>query len=435
VNGALPPGPSQNQIRQALLWTRHYREFVADARERYGPTFTARVGGMPAAVVTVDRDAIKRLFTGDPLAKRHGNDLLRTVLGDRSLLLLEPSEHLERRKLLLPPFHGERVRAYADLMGRLIEEDLDEWGELDSVQVLPRAQDLTLEVILQAVFGMRDPQLRARLRSIYDSMVSTAGSSIGFYFPQLTSRWNPLIRKYWRNRDRLYAIVREQIAATRADPRLADRDDILAMLIEARDEDGRGGLTDDDLLDELNTLLAAGHETTATAIAWGVELLAHNPEIAERARGAEPEYLDALVKEVLRIRPPLPTVSARRPTEPFEIAGYTLEPNTTVIVDCWGIHHDPEVYPDPEAFRPERFLEDPPDSYAFMPFGGGAHRCLGASLAQLEIRVVLKAIVERYELQPTEPKIAEPERRGIVFAPHGGTRVRVTPRVAAPVAA
>ena len=427
---ALPPGPSYSRIRQALLWTRRFHEFQAESHDRYGPSFTVRLGTMPVAVVTADRDVIRRLFTGDPVAKRHGNDLLRPVLGDHSILVLEPREHLERRKLLLPPFHGERVRGYAELMRELVDRDLASWRELETVEVIRRAQELTLEVIFQAVFGMSDPQVRARLRSFYDAMVATAGSSIGFYFPQLARRWNPVIRPYWRNKDALDATLREQIAATRADPALAERGDILAMLVQARYEDG-GGLTDAELVDELNTLLAAGHETTATAIAWGAELLAHNPDVVRRARAAEPEYLDALVKEVLRIRPPLPVVSARRMVEPFELGDHTVKPGVPVVVNAWAIHHDPAVHPQPDAFRPERFIDDPPDSYAFMPFGGGAHRCLGASLALLEMRVAFGAILERYDLEPTRPALAPQERRGIVMAPRGGARVRVRARATA----
>jgi cytochrome P450 len=434
VNGALPPGPSHNRIKQAVLWTRHFPEFQAECHERYGPSFTMRVGTTPPAVLTKDREVIKRLFTGDPLQKRHGNDVLRAVLGPRSLLLLEPREHLERRKLLLPPFHGERVRGYARLMQELIERDLDRWPDDGEVVVQQRAQDVTLEVILQAVFGMRDTALRARLRRIYDSMVDQTGSAIGFYFPQLAKRWNPLLRPYWRKKDELDAIEREQIRQTRADPSLDEREDILAMLVQARYEDGRG-LTDADLVDELNTLLAAGHETTATAIAWGAELLAHNPDVQERARAGGPEYLDALSKEVLRLCPPISSVAARRPVEDFAIGEHTVKPHMAVLVNAWAIHRDPEIYPEPEAFRPERFLGDQPDSYTFMPFGGGAHRCIGAALALLEMKVAFGAIVERYDLEPVNDGVPPPERRGIVHVPEGGGRVRVRRRVAATVAA
>lgn len=409
---------------QAVLWTRRYPEFTHSAHERYGSTFTARIGGLPTSVVTVDRDVVRRIFTGDPVLKRHGNDLLRPVLGDRSVLLLEPSEHLERRKLLLPHFHGERVRAYSHLIRSLIEAELDRWREDEVLAVLPRAQNLTLEVILRAVLGIADPRMREQLREIYDSMIRIPGSALGFCFPQL--QW--IARSYWRKKHELDGILTEQIAATRSDPGLAGRDDILALLVQTRDERGEG-LSDAELLAELNTLLVAGHETTATAIAWGAELLAHHPAVLERARRAvndgEDGYTDALVKEILRIRPPIPVGAARHPVEPFSIGEFTVDPSVAIIVNAWGVHHDSALYPKPEVFRPERFVDQAADSYAFVPFGGGAHRCLGAALAQLEIKIVLGAIISHYDLEPVDAQIAGPVRRAIALVPRGGGRVRL----------
>jgi cytochrome P450 len=426
---SLPPGPKLPSVVQAWLWAYRYREFTQWAHRRYGPSFTARIGGLPTSVVTTDRDAIRRLLTGNPSTKRHANDLLREALGDRSLLLLEPDEHLQRRKLLTPPFHGERVREYAQLMERLVEQELEGWKPGTEVGVGAVAQRLTLEVILEAVLGVSDPGMRDRLRWIFDAMLSLPVAAIGFYFPALQKRrrWNRVAEMYWRKRDEHDRMLKEQIAATRADPQLEDRPDILAMMVRARDEDG-GALTDTDLLHELTTLIAAGHETTATALAWGAELLAHNPEVQARARAArrdgDQRYLDALVKEVLRIRAPVTVGSARHPLEPFEIGGCTIGPETVVTVDAWGVHLDPSVYPEPDRFMPERFLEPAPE-YGFLPFGGGAHRCLGAALAQLEMRVVLGAIVERFELLPTRPALARPVRRGILLVPDGGGRVRL----------
>jgi cytochrome P450 len=413
---------------QGALWNWRYVDFTRGAHERYGSTFTVRIGGLPDAVLTIDRDAIRRLFTGDPLLKRHGNDMLRPALGDQSVMQLDPPEHLERRKLLLPPFHGERIRAYGRLVDELIDRELASWRPGETVAILPRAQDLTLEVILRAVFGIPDAGLRDRLRRLYDGLTQPPGSSLGFIFPRLTGNWNPLARHLWGKKHELDAVVAAQIAASRQDPALAERDDILAMLIQARDENGEG-LSDTALLHELNTLLAAGHETTATAIAWGVQLLAHHPDVLARTRAAleagEDEYLDALVKEVLRIRPPIPIGGARHVLEPFPMGEHTIGPEVTIIINGWGIHHDPAIYPEPEKLRPERFLEAKPDSYAFLAFGGGAHRCLGAALAQLEIKLVLGAIVSRFELEPVAPEIAPPTRRATALVPRGGGRVRV----------
>jgi cytochrome P450 len=422
------------RLAQAVAWAHRYAEFTEAAHRRYGPSFTAHVGGLPAGVVTKDRDVIRRLLTGDPSRKRHANDLLREGLGERSVLLLEPNEHLRRRKLLSPPFHGERVRAYARLMEDLVAAETERWRPGEEVTFIPVAQRLTLEVILQAVLGVSDPDLRDRLRGLFNDMLALPGAAVAMYYPafQQRSRWNQVAEVYWRKRDKLDQLLGQQIAATRVDPRLSEREDILAMLIQARDEDGTS-LTDLDLLHEVNTLVSAGHETTATAIAWAAELLAHNPPVQARAREGEPKYLDAVVKEVLRIRTPVTVAAARHPLDPFEIGEYTVDPEFTIIVNAYGVHHDPDTHPDPERFRPERFLEPTPD-YSFLPFGGGAHRCLGAALAQLEIKVAITGVLTRFELQPTAPAITRPSRRGITLYPKAGGRVRLRARPALEVA-
>jgi len=374
---------------------------------------------------------VRRLLTGDPLQRRHGNDLVRPILGEHSLMVLEPAEHLERRKLLLPPFHGDSVRGYARLMEELIEQELSRWRPGSAVELLPRARELALAVISRAVFGISDPVIAARLRELIDGMIDVPGSAIGFYFPRLfsRSRWNVPARAIWRLKAKLDELLLEQIGATRRDAALDRREDILALLVRARDKTG-AGLSDAELLDELTTLLVAGHETTATGIAWGVELLVREPAVLARSRAAALEgdaaYLDALVKEVLRMRPPTGVTSARQMLEPFEVGQWVIEPGTPITVDGWGIHHDPAVYPAPERLQPERFLDRAPDSYSFLPFGGGAHRCVGAALAQLEMRVVLGAILRRFELAPARPREGRAQRRTITLVPRWGARVLVS---------
>jgi cytochrome P450 len=425
---SLPPGPRLPRAVQAGLRLWFYRELSDRGHARYGDTFTVRVGGSPPGVLTTDRDAIRRLFTGDPLAKRHGNDVLRTFVGDQSLLVLEPAEHLARRKMLLPPFHGERVQAYARLMERLVAAELDRWRPGDTLKVQPVAQSLTLEVILQAVLGVSDAAMRTRLRNIFDAL-NTPLNALALFVPALTrrARWNVLSRRPWRLKDELDALLFEHIAATRADARLSEREDVLAMMIGAHDEQGEG-LSDQQVRDELITLIAAGHETTATAIAWGVELLAHNPAVMAEAREGDDAYLEALAKEVLRIRSPVPIGGGRHVLEPFAVGQWTIPPEAVILVDAYGVHHDPDVYPQPHLFRPRRFLDEPPDGYAFLPFGGGAHRCLGASLALLEIKVVLREILTCAELAPASTSPARPVPRGPTLAPRGGARVRVLRR-------
>src|SRR5271154_65076 len=421
----LPPGPRLPRAAQAILRLWRYGELSDRGHERYGDTFTVRVGASPTGVLTRDRDAIRRLYTGDPLTKRHGNDLLRTFVGEQSLLVLEPAEHLARRRLLSPPFHGERVQSYARLMQRLAAAELDRWQPGEIVTVRPIAQTLTLDVILEAVLGVSDVGLRRRLKTIFDAL-NTPLNTFALFVPQLTHRapWNLLSRRPWRLKDELDALLFGHIAATRRDPLVSEREDILAMMVCARDESGIG-LSDEQLRDELVTLIAAGHETTATAIAWGVELLAHSPAVMNKAREGDDAYMEALAKEVLRIRSPIPISSARYIGEPFAIGGWTNPVDVAILVDAYGVHNDPETYPEPRVFRPERFLDDPPDGYSFLPFGGGAHRCLGASLALLEIKIVLREILTRVELVPVSSELARPVPRGPTFAPRGGAQVRV----------
>jgi len=460
---SLPPGPRLPGPLQAPLWGLRYPRFTRAAHDRFGATLTVRPGTMGPTVLTTDRDAIRRLFTGDPLVRHHGNDVVRPLIGDGSVMLLEPAQHLARRKLLLPPFHGERVRGYAELMQRLMDEEVERWRPGETVAVLPIAQNLTIEVIVQAVLGVADPDLRRRFRRIIDNILfyplgalrlglsgrlaprlrpprriregaafaaALPTPAVLTYFPETKprTRLNFMTWPWWRHHDRLLALLDEQIAATQADPRLAEREDILAMLVQARDEEGNP-LDREALQDDLVTLIAAGHETTAAAIAWGAALLAHNPVVRERAtvaaRDDDERYLGALVKEVLRLRSPLPVAAGRVLDEPFPIGPHTIPAGTTILIDAWGLHHDPELYPDPERFQPDRFLDQAPEPYTFLPFGGGAHRCIGAALAELEIKVALATILRRVNIAGAEPELAPMARRGLTFVPHGGGRIKV----------
>jgi cytochrome P450 len=425
----LPPGPGLPAFLQAVFFGLRYPEYMEHAHRRYGATFSARIGGLPPSVVTVDRETIREIFTGDPLTKRHSNDQLRPLFGARSLVVLEPAEHMARRRLLLPAFHGDRIASHAELIDRLIGEHLDRWSPGTEVRVHQFAQRFTLDVILQAVLGVSDRATALRLRRVFDAMVRLPGSGFAGYFPKLgvRSRANVVAGRYWRLRDELDETLLEHVVATRSSPGLTQRNDILAMLVQARDETG-ARLADTDLCDELKTLIAAGHETTASAIAWGVELLTRDRVVIGRARTAieagENDYLDALVKEILRLRPPVP-MATRRLSVPLRIGPFTIEPGVPIIVNIYGVHHDGRLYPDPHRLSPERFLGGGPEPYAFVPFGGGAHRCLGAALATLEIKSALSAIIDRFELTPPGDKPALPRRHGITLVPRGGGRVRI----------
>jgi cytochrome P450 len=386
--------------------------------------------GFPPVVTTSDRDAIRRLFTGDPLLRRHGNDIFGPIFGGRSLLLLDPAEHLERRRIELGPFHGKAVTSYTDRIRELCEQEIGDWRLGETVATHPRARALTLQIILELVLGVRDAGLRDELASIIDWFNTPLHNLALFMPPAFTRRawWNVPTRSAYARLDRMHALLHAHIAHTRSDPAVDQRTDVLALLVRARNEDGRG-LTDLDLRDELVTLVIAGHETTATAIAWACDLLAHHPETTVRLRdtlaAGDREYLKATAKEVLRARTLAYASAARYPLEPFPIGDWMIGPDTLILVDAQGVHGDAEVYPSPDVFRPERFLENPPDGYAYIPFGGGAHRCLGAALATLELELFLEALAAGVGMAPVGAP-ARQVRRGPILAPDNNGRVRVT---------
>jgi cytochrome P450 len=277
---------------------------------------------------------------------------------------------------------------------------------------------VTLRVILELVLGVRDAALRERLTRIFDWLNSPL-TNLAIFLPERLnrrSRWNLLNKPAYDRLDQLHTLLGEHIARTRSDPQLEQRTDVLSLMLRAR-VDGQA-LSDTDLRDELLTLVSAGHETTATAIAWASDLLAHNPKVLG-------EYLKATAKEVLRARTVAYISAGRYALEPFPIGDHVLGPEVAILVDAQGVHGDPEVYPEPEAFRPERFLDGAPDGYAYIPFGGGTHRCLGASLAMLELELFIEALAGHVSLSPAGPP-AQPRRRSVTLAPDNGGRVYVS---------
>lgn len=415
---ALPPGLRLPGPLQTVWYTFDQPGFFAHCRERFGPTWTVRLPGFPPVVMTSDREAIRRLFTGDPLVRRHGNDLLRRVLGDRSLMLLEPAEHLARRRLESPAFHGQAVRRYETRIRELIDSELAGWRQGEHVHTGERARALTLEVILELVLGVRDLELRARVGWEFAAL-NNQRNNLALFMPQWLTGRSTLTRRVYAPLDRVSALLSEQITSTRQDQALAERQDVLAILVRSEQ-----GLSDDDLRAELLTLVLAGHETTATAVAWCCDLLAHHPRVTARLRETDGDYLRATAKEVLRARTVIYASAGRFVLEPFPVGEWLIGPRTLILVDAQGVHGDPELYPQPHAFQPERFLDGGPDGYAYIPFGGGAHRCLGAALATLELEQFIAALSEHAELTPVGPP-ARPVRRGIALAPANDGEVRV----------
>jgi cytochrome P450 len=413
--------------------------FFESCRRRYGDTFTARVLRMGPMVFISDPASIKALFGADrqnTIAPGR-NVVLAPVLGRRSLLLLEGEEHLRRRKLMLPPFHGERMRSYEAVMAEATEREVASWPLRRRFSLHESMQAITLEVILRAVFGVEDDERRRRLRRNLVGILATTRSPLAIGLTIGRLRRLPAYRRTGEMLADTDRILLDEIAERRADPDLGGREDILSLLIGARFEDGTT-MSDAELRDQLMTLLMAGHETTATGLAWAFDLLFRSPRVAERLRAeierGDHEYLDAVIEETLRVRPVVPFVG-RQLHAPAELGGHELPEGTVVMPSIYLTHTRADLYPDPHAFRPERFLADGPsprpDTYSWIPFGGGTRRCLGAAFAQLEMRVVLSSVLSQADLRPGTD-VAEPiVRRNVTLSPRNGTPAILAARPAA----
>jgi cytochrome P450 len=406
--------------------------FLDACRESCGDYFTLRPTPDRELVVTADPKAVKRVFTGDPalLYAGEGNVTLAPLLGPGSVLLLDGEEHLRHRRLLLPPFHGERMRAYGAMMEEVAERRIAAWPADREFPSLPSMQAITLEVIMRAVFGFDDAERRERIGGPLRRLLDMVASRPRVLAMALTAGRNGTLspwRRFAAQRERADALLHEEIAARRRDPDGAAGDDIFSLLLAARDPDGRP-LSDSELRDELMTLLLAGHETTATALAWTFERLTREPAVLDRLIAAEAagdgDYLDAVIKETLRLRPVVPAV-VRRLQGPMEIGGWELDAGVNIAPSIYLLHRRPDLYPAPLAYRPERFLDDPPGTYEWIPFGGGVRRCLGASFAVFEMKIVIRAVLAARRLRARPG--ARPEgvtRRAITFAPTRGGRIR-----------
>lgn len=440
AESAFPPGPPLPRWVQTLGFLFAPVPFIEGSRRRYGDVVTFGSLFDSRFVMVFDPEAIKQVFRAPPNRMRAGeaNALLGPVLGERSVLLADGAEHLRQRRLLLPPFHGERMRAYEQVMTEAADRAIDSWPVGEELTLLPAMQSLTLEVMMRAVFGVtegpRQDELARRLRAMIDPVSRRVGIVVlllsGGRFGNRGAA-----RRFEEQKKRVDDMIFEEIALRRAEPDLEEREDILSMLLLARDEAGEP-MGDRELRDELVTLLVAGHETTATGLAWAFELLLRNRRVLERLRETLAEgdetYLDAVIKETLRIRPVISGIGRVVREEPHTIGPYVIPPGTEINPSIAGVHRRADRYPEPSAFRPERFLgPDAPDTYTWLPFGGGTRRCLGASFATFEMRVVIRRVLERTELEP----IGDAEkgvRRGITFVPRHGVRVKQTQAPAAP---
>jgi cytochrome P450 family 135 len=436
--GALPPEPSWSPLVQTLRWSFRPLAFMAECRRRYGDAFSVRFLGFRSPMVLIsDPAAIRALYTESANGLPPGRNLvLEPILGPRSVLLLEGAEHLARRRLMLPPFHGERMRAYEETVRTAVGREIDSWPLGESFPIHARMQAITLEVILGAVFGVhegpRHDRLRGMLATVLQETASPRAQIVGLATRRF-SRRGPYAR-FERQLREVDELMFAEIAEHRARPDLAERDDILAMLMTAEFEDG-GRMDDRELRDQLMTLLLAGHETTATGLAWTFDLLLRHPAVLARLRDSlaagEEDYLRATISESLRLRPVVP-LAGRRLAAPLRVGDLELPAGTDVSPAIWLTHTRDDLYPEPFAFRPERWLEGKPDSYAWIPFGGGVRRCLGATFAEFEMRIVLREVLGRCELRKASPAPEQTGRRNITLSPKDGTPVVLESRAPAP---
>jgi cytochrome P450 family 135 len=372
-------------------------------------------------------ELVKKVFAGDARLFHAGEanaSVLEPAVGPGSVLTLDEEEHLRQRKLLLPPFHGDAVRRYGDLIREITEREMESWPVGRPFALRDHTQRITLDVILRAVFGVRDPQRFATAQRLVDEFANRSHAIVLFpVMRRRLGRFSPMVR-FERARDALDKFIYEEIALRRREAD-AERDDVLSLLLRATHEDG-SPMSDRELRDELVTVIGAGHETTATGLAWAVERLVRTPRVLARLResitAGEEDYLDAVVKETLRTRPVITDV-ARKLTAPTEIGGYELPAGTFVLPAILVIHHRADLYPQPLEFRPERFLEGQGEGFTWIPFGGGVRRCIGAAFAQYEMRIVLRAILERADLRAADPKPERLRPRNITLAPGRGTSV------------
>jgi cytochrome P450 len=430
-------------------WIARPIPFLTSLSHRYGDFFTVRFVVGPIVFVA-DPLVIRQTFRGDPDVFHAGEanaTPLEPLMGRNSVLLLDGPEHMRQRKLMLPSFHGERMQRYGALMEEIAAREIERWPVGQPFGLRPRTQAITLEIIMRTVFGIEDAERLARLSERLGAMLDIGMQSRALAAIAIPPVRKTIGRRLWKRFLRLRAAadaeIYDEITRRRQATDIEQRDDVLSILLQAHDEDGRP-MTDQELRDELMTLLVAGHETTATTLAWAFDLLLRHPAelerlTAEMEAGEGTDYLDAVIKETLRIRPVVPGV-VRVLTAPVQLNGFELPAGVRVAPNIYLTHRRPDVYPEPERFRPERFLGDGgPDTYSWIPFGGGIRRCLGASFALYELKIVIPAILRGVQLRAAGTEPERIRRRAITFVPEHDAQVVVEavrePRVPSAAAA
>jgi cytochrome P450 family 135 len=443
----LPPGPRLPPVIQAIAWARRPLPFLERCQKHFGDTFTIRVRHAGTWVILADPENVKKVFTADHSVLGVGlaNSVLGPLLGPRSVMLLEEPEHVRRRKLMLPPFHGERMKGYAGMMAEVTRREVATWPVGEPFELWPRMQEITLEAIMRVVFGPVDtPELetlRQDLRRLTNWMNDPKRLNLLAAAGPARFAGN---RDYREMMEPVERGVLAQVRLRQRDPDRTDGSDIASMLGEARYEDG-APMSEQDLRDELVTLLTDG--PTSSLLSWSFERLLRHPQAYGRLRaeldaageggdaegsdgasgGADAPYLDAVVKETLRLCPAAPIV-VRKLLEPMALGGYEIPAGTTVAPCVHLVHRNAQIYPDPLSFRPERFLEKPAGTYTWIPFGGGVRRCLAAPYAQMLMRQVIATIVAEVDLTVSDPRSERARKSAIAFVPHRHALVAIEPR-------
>jgi cytochrome P450 family 135 len=428
---ALPPGPRLPSSLQAWAWARRPLPFMDRCQKNYGDTFTLRIRHSGTWVVLCNPEDVKLLFTADPrkLAVSEANALLGPLLGRRSVMLLEEPEHMVRRKLMLPPFHGRRMESYGEMMADVARREVRSWPIGEPLELWPRMQDLTLDVVMRVVFGSVENERLRALRELLRRLTGWLNNPRRLAtLSVLGPRWIARDPGFRAVRGPVERAVLEEVRRRGSEPDPASQD-IVALLSQARYEDG-SPLSAEDLRDELITLLLDG--PTSTSLAWTFERLLRHPDKLARLRaeivaGESEAYLEAVISETMRLCPPVPTV-ARALREPMRLGGYEIPAGTSVAACVYLLHRREDVYPEPERFVPERFLERAPGTYTWIPFGGGVRRCLAASFATQEMKRVLAAVLSEVELRPEASHSERVRRSSIAFAPDEHARAIVVRR-------
>jgi cytochrome P450 family 110 len=442
----LPDSPKTQPYIQLINWIADPLGYMNNCAKQYGDIFTTRWGKLNPLVMIGNPEGIQQILTSPAFdAPGNLNQMLKPLLGENSLMLLDGDRHKRQRQLLMPPFHGDRMRNYSQQICAIASDIANSQAIAQPFSARSMMQDITMRVILHAVFGLnqgdRFRQLQSKLTEVLDLTGSPLSSSLLFFkfLQRDLGPWSPWGQRQQRQRQ-IDELIYAEIAERRTQPE-SDRTDILSLMMVARDENGEP-MTDPELRDELITLLVAGHETTATALAWAFYWIHHLPTVREKllqeldSLGENPDpmaifrlpYLTAVCNETLRIYPVAMLTLPRLTREPVSIMGHQLESGTSVIGSIYLTHHREDLYPNPTEFKPERFLERQFSPYEFLPFGGGTRRCIGFALAQLEMKLVLAVILRDYNLALVEKHPVRAKRRGVTLGPSGGVKMVITGR-------